>query len=457
MKRLLPGIPFIAALLIVSVAAYHLATAQRFPITMADSIPPAQDTQWGEVKNLPSVNVSTTPISGIQLIDLREICEQAVAQNGRTGAVTDLKNPPAGTNSSTENIQWSSITFSNKKDRIAFYSQRGLYVVNLKTQQSVRVFSIPDEDKKSEFYRAISWNPDDTILTFGQVQPGSQPDAGTMYSLSLVKLSSGEVKNIHQTNRPPNIPLWSPDGQYIVLDNPLFVYELKTENRVPVGMGNDNRFPHWSPDSRYLIFSQFTSPDRCEVYRYSLDTREILQITSLGKAAAPLAWLKYPSTIVIETEANANDVDSGRHHVGEIRPHSESSIHWLTDFDRSESNRLICASPNERFALLKHIDPSGQNGANSFDLIAVNRELGFFSWRMAKLQTLPLSVPFTYQWGKDGKLLFMVEQPAAGGEKPKYEMYTFDLDQLTRQKIWESTTATRLSGVDGSKVYISPF
>ncbi|MBM7866816.1 hypothetical protein GTO89_04220 [Heliobacterium gestii] len=478
MKRLKPGIPLLAALLIVALAAYNLATNKRFPLTTADSIVPGPDTQWVEAKTLPPVDV---PPAGYHLVDLREVCDQALASyTVRTPGLGDSKPTPEKKTTDAaakDEIQWSSITFSNKKERMAFTTRNSLFIVNMKTKQSIRLHRLTDDDG-TEFFPAIAWSPDDNMVTFGTITHPKDGGALT-YTVSLARVNDGEVKNIHQSDKRPNLPIWSPDDNYIALDNPLFIYEVKTNNRTPVSMGADLRSPRWSPDSSYLIFSQYSSPERCEIYRYAPETRELLKMTDLGKAVAPMAWLKYPSTIIMETEVTANGIDTGRHHVGEIRPHSDSSIRWLTGFDSAESNRFLCASPNERLIILRQYQPAagavstgskegpvpaeaGAKVSNSYDLIAANREItSFFGWRRVKLHNLPIDTRFTYAWNRDSKLFYMIDAKSEGtstADASKYELYLFDFDQMTRQKVWTSTTPLRLVAVDGyNTIYYCPY
>ncbi|ABZ85289.1 hypothetical protein HM1_2760 [Heliomicrobium modesticaldum Ice1] len=466
MKRLKPGIPLIAALLVVTLAAYNLASNKRFPLTTADSIVPGPDTQWVEAKILPPLDGLP---AGYRFVDLREICEQALASyTVRTPGLGDVKPTPEKKSSESaakDEVQWSSITFSNKKERMAFTTRNGLYVVNMKSRQAIRLHRLSPEDG-TEFFPAIAWSPDDSMVTFGTVTR-PKGDGSATYTISLARVNDGDVKNIHQSDKRPNLPVWSPDDKYIALDNPLFIYEVKSQNRTPVGMGADLRSPRWSPDSSYLIFSQYTSPERCEIYRYSPETREMLQMTDLGKTVAPVAWLKYPSTIIMETEVTANGSDTGRHHVGEVRPHSESSIRWLTSFDSAESNRFLCASPNERLIIMRQFQPAvgaatAEKGRDRFDLIAANREISsFFGWRRVKIHSLPVDTRLTYAWNRDGKLFYMIDsrsEGAAAGESANYELYLFDFDQMTRQKVWDATTPMRLVAVDGyNTVYYCPY
>ncbi|MCW2277156.1 TolB family protein [Heliophilum fasciatum] len=475
MKRLMSGIPFIAALLMVLLAAYTLVTSKQTPLFPTNGEDVQGDrTQILEPKILPppSNMLAFYPYTP-QFIDLGPICEQAVLQGNQplpvpTPSVRMEKKP------TDVGIAWSSLTLNHQRDRIAFQTKSGLYVVNLRTKQSARVFSLPD-DGNSRFGTGITWNPEDTHLTFTEIRGGTSEgaDATLLYRIHLLQLDDLTDKIIHETFSQPDLPLWSPDGRYVALDNPLVLMERKTGKTTPVGTGKDARHPRWSPDSNYLVFMQYSAPDRAEIYRYTMETKEMLPLTSMGKAARAVEWLKSPSTILMETENYASGVDTGRHHVGEVRPHSESSIRWLSPFDRQESNRYYAISPNERYVILRKTEPYTTNGSeeNAFSLIGVNRELNFFSWHFVRLHSFAANAPLSFAWGKDGKLLYLTEAkatvtpPATVGAQgtvaapagTAWEMYSFDFEQQAVQKVWETPTPTRLIGVDGSIIYHSPY
>lgn len=466
MKRLLPAIPFLGAFFIVMLLAVNLSTSKRFPIYSPDGgTVLASDTQCSEPKILPPVSGNTPLSNNYQLIDLRDLCLQALPSSAKNPVPGDLRIAPQPVTpdslppSPTEEIIWSSVTLSNKKDRIAFYSNTSLYIVNLRTRQSVHLYTLPANSNLS-FYDAITWSPEDSYLTFGHVSKMEVTASNRQYALGLINPVSGEAKIIHYSLRPPQKPVWSPDGQYLAAENPVIIYEVKKGNLIRVASGNDTHNPQWSPDGKHIVFTQHSSPTRGETFRYSLETREILQITSFGKTVSPVDWLKSPSTILFETENNLSDIDSGRHHVGEVRPHSESSIRWLSPFDRFESNRFLSISPNERYVVLQRTEPlkSSNNQEHALELIAVNRELSFFSWRCAKIHSFAETPRMTYTWTRDGKLLLLGDRQSGRIERNrKWELFLIDLDHLTEQKIWETRSPTRLIGMDGNLIYYTSF
>lgn len=494
MKRLLPGVPFLAALLIVMIAAVNLATSKRFPIYSSDGATfLTSNNQCSEPKILPAVTVGSPLPNNFHLLDLEELVIQSLTSSSKSPVFNDLDSSSSDVPklSHSEEVIWSSVTLSNKKDRIAFYSNTGLYVVNLRTSQPVKVYSLPNGGNL-EFFDAITWSPDDTYLTFGQVPQGFQAKASSsrQYALGLVQMATGKSKIIHYSGRLPRKPVWSPDGQYLAGEDPVAIYDVKLANLTQIPTGYTTRNPQWSPDGRHVVFFQYSSPNRGETFRYTLDTKEVLQITALGKAASPVDWLKSPSTILFETETNSGETDLGRHHVGEVKPHMESSIRWLSPFDRYESNRFLGISPNERYVILRKTEPpktgttpgnientpnqgnpsnpsnpsnTGNNSnvdnfGNTVDLVAVNRELSFFSWRCVKLHSFTESPRMTLQWTKDNKLLYLGDRQSGRNERNrKWELFLFDFDQLSEQKIWESRTPARLVGVDGNVIYYCPY
>ncbi|MDD2420669.1 MAG: hypothetical protein PHU78_00750 [Heliobacteriaceae bacterium] len=453
MKRLLPGIPLFAALIIVILAIVNLATPKRFPIYSSDGkIVQSANAQYSEVKILPPITGDTPLPNGYQMVDLQEICRQALTT--QKPATVD-----PGDSGQTDEICWSSVILSNKKDRIAFYSNHSLYMVNLRNRQAIQLYTLPTADQA--FFEAITWGPEDLYLTFGQVEEQkTEAETSRQYAYGLIQLGTGEAKIIYRSPRIVGNPVWSPDGKYLALENPVVLYEVKPGNLTRVAPGTNTCQPRWSPDSRHVIFIQYTSADRGETYRYTLNTREVLQITNLGKAAAPVDWLKSPAAIIFETEANYTGVESGRHHIGETKPHPESSISWLSPFDRGESNRYLTISPNERYVVLRKSElprntPTSQtpvaNPLVPVEIMAVNRELGLFSWHCVKMHTFPTTPQLSYTWAKNGDFLYLT------AADQKWELYVFDFGQLSKQKVWETTTPVRLVGVDGyNQVYYCP-
>jgi Tol biopolymer transport system component len=142
---------------------------------------------------------------------------------------------------------------------------------------------------------APSFSPDGTRITFAWRQP---PQAGSRIVVKMV-----DDEPVQELTRPSGgsrheSPAWSPDGRSIAFArntrNPLSrdgadersgIYVIPaiggSERRVYSGQVCAWGGPTWAPDGRTLVFTAIrTSTERCSLFRLSLDTMEIAQLTS---------------------------------------------------------------------------------------------------------------------------------------------------------------------------------
>ncbi|QGG46502.1 TolB family protein [Heliorestis convoluta] len=453
MNRFRSGIPFLTALLIVFFAAINYVVTERTPDeVLEDQSWPVPEMECTEI-NVSSFSSEST----FQWVHLQSLCEKAVEDANQaysTGAEqameqekeTEQKRTTASKEPKKDDtIIWSSLQLNNQKNQVAFYTQKRLYLLDVTTGSSKVLHSLSEDDKSVQYVPTISWSPQGEYLTFTLLKENQRWNGHDSYSIHLVDLKTEEILLIHQSTRAPDKPSWSPKDPIVALDSPVILYDVEKQQGTPVISGYQTRHPRWSPEGNHIIFIQETSSTRGETFRYSLDTREVMQITTLNRVTSPLLWLQTPPTILLEVETKRSGSRPERHHIGEARPHTESSIRWLSPFDRNESNRFLSISPNERYLIVQKTTNLGTADEKSH-LIALNRDLSFYRWRCVTLAPLEDPSTVTLHWTADGRLLYSTEG----------EVFLFDFEQLTKEKLEEKEEAFQILGIDNQIIYYSP-
>ncbi|KAB2952361.1 hypothetical protein F9B85_09400 [Heliorestis acidaminivorans] len=445
MNRLIPGIPFLAALSLVLFAIFNYALSERIP----DPILEGSARPVAEMECTAINAISPVGENDFQWLSLEKICEKALEENSVVNIETtseDHNLTAQKVSSEKDEVIWSSLQLNHQKTALAFFSQKKLFIVDLTTGDSKRIHDLLSEEKNAYYNPSITWSPNGEYLTFTVVKENNRWNGQNSYSTYLVNLTSEDIHSIHQTQQAPESPTWSPKGDYIALDSPVVLYDLARKHGTTIVSGYHTRYPRWSPEGHHIIFIQETSSTRGETFRYSLDTREVIQITALNRVTSPLLWLQTPPTILLEVETKKSSNRPERHHIGEARPHTESSIRWLSSFDRNESNRFLTLSPNERYLIIQKTANLGTKDEENH-LIAINREQSFYSWRCVSIAPLEDPKTLTFQWTDDGRLLYNKDGQA----------FIFDFERLTIEEFEEQEEEIRLLGIKGQTIYYSPF
>ena len=165
--------------------------------------------------------------------------------------------------------------------RVAFYSNRtgdnDIFVIDVSGENLTNLTQSP---KTSEI--VPSWSPDGTHILY---------KSGHFYTL---RLSDGHRRQLTQEDGVRNSPTWSPDGKYIAfsgdlrgeLDNEdIYIMDIETgvEKRLTIHPDNDFR-PAWSPDGRHIVFESEREEGKLDLYRITVATREVIQLTHLDEA-----------------------------------------------------------------------------------------------------------------------------------------------------------------------------
>ena len=99
-------------------------------------------------------------------------------------------------------------------------------------------------------------------------------------------------------------PDWSPDGKYLVFISPcyanqetypgasLFITEVDGNGELiplPTMPGGDFD-PDWSPDGRFIVFTSLRDFNRAQVYKYDLETEEVIPVSNNTVRDAQPEW-----------------------------------------------------------------------------------------------------------------------------------------------------------------------
>jgi len=157
-------------------------------------------------------------------------------------------------------------TWSPKGDRIAFYSQGDIWIVNSDGSHPRNITSGPGSD----FFP--SWSPDGRRIVFD-----SNRDAGDNehdYEIYIAEADGSATVRVHGSSRRDRMPDWSPDGKQIAFmsgrDGEWDIWVMNLDGSGPVnvtpGNGRSDTLPSWSPDGSLIAFLSRNPGGEMRVY-----------------------------------------------------------------------------------------------------------------------------------------------------------------------------------------------
>jgi dipeptidyl aminopeptidase/acylaminoacyl peptidase len=98
------------------------------------------------------------------------------------------------------------------------FKQGRLHLLQLNKKDKNGMPQITTLSKENRHINSFSWSPDDQWIAYAHAASGGVED-NTFCDISMIKISSGEVKVIANTPVGENQPLFSPDGKFIAYYN----------------------------------------------------------------------------------------------------------------------------------------------------------------------------------------------------------------------------------------------
>lgn len=98
------------------------------------------------------------------------------------------------------------------------FKQGRLHLLQLNKKDKNGMPQITTLSKENRHINSFSWSPDDQWIAYAHAASGGVED-NTLCDISMIKISSGEVKVIANTPVGENQPLFSPDGKFIAYYN----------------------------------------------------------------------------------------------------------------------------------------------------------------------------------------------------------------------------------------------
>ncbi len=173
--------------------------------------------------------------------------------------------------------------WSPNGSRIAFYSNRpgrdDIFVIDMSGENLTNLTQSPEIHE-----RAPSWSPDGTHILYS-----SWDD-----HFHTLRLTDGHQRQVTQDEGDRRNHDWSPDGKQIAFagdvrgerDNlDIYIMDIETgvERQLTIHPEADLR-PAWSPDGKYIVFESEREEGKLDLYRITVATREVIQLTHLDEA-----------------------------------------------------------------------------------------------------------------------------------------------------------------------------
>lgn len=98
------------------------------------------------------------------------------------------------------------------------FKQGRLYLLHMNTKTKDGIPQITALTKENRHINSFSWSPDDQWIAYAHAASAGVED-NTLCDISMINVSSGEVKAIANTPVGENQPLFSPDGNFIAYYN----------------------------------------------------------------------------------------------------------------------------------------------------------------------------------------------------------------------------------------------
>ena len=187
---------------------------------------------------------------------------------------------------STQHLQWKvdfSPAWSPDGNRIAFSSNRpGRYDIFVIDISGENLTNLTQSAEISE--HSPSWSPDGMHILYSSWD-------GHFHTL---RLADGHRRQLTQDEGDRRNPHWSPEGKQIAfagdvqgeVDNAdIYIMDIETgvETRLTTHPEADLR-PTWSPDGRHIVFESEREEGKLDLYRITVATREVIQLTHLDEA-----------------------------------------------------------------------------------------------------------------------------------------------------------------------------
>lgn len=221
---------------------------------------------------------------------------------GESEKLTDVK-------TSINNFEWSSdskmIAYimndsssateeKNKRAKNDWYfmdeevKQGRLYVLWINAKDSADKRHAKQITKENRNINAIDWSPDNKWITYAHAKTSRANDA-TYSDISMVNVTTGEVKDIASTGAGESSPLFSPDGKsiaYIATEDPVvwagkqFITIHNVDNgkrwTLKPTPAEGSSLMGWSNDGKYVYVVE-PSKTIQSIYRLSVDGKEIME------------------------------------------------------------------------------------------------------------------------------------------------------------------------------------
>ncbi len=187
--------------------------------------------------------------------------------------------------------QWSPVD-SRMAILCAYGEKDGIYIIDVDTGAEKKLLT----EIQLDLY--FVWSPDGKSIAFAY-QRSIQEGPGV--EISLLDVDSGNFRKIIRA-RAFYCPSWSPQGDKILfttLDHSLFVLDLDKGEAMKFAEGIAWDCPVWSPDGEEIAFISIADPKYGhygQIYKLSLATGEIIQLTDDPKPKFSLSWVAVPGT-----------------------------------------------------------------------------------------------------------------------------------------------------------------
>jgi len=180
-------------------------------------------------------------------------------------------------------------TWSPDGKKVAFFSKDAIWIVPVspETGQST---GPPKKliDGRFRFGRPVSWSPDSQKIVFARFAKESNWD------VLIASVTDGSLTQITNTPDPTSAPAWSPDGNTIAYGRPgkknslwLSSVDGKTSRKIVDIDSNHRCIPIWSPDGKWIILD----PGKDKTLRFiHLANKKVYAIKTPEPAGDFFSW-----------------------------------------------------------------------------------------------------------------------------------------------------------------------